>query len=69
MQIAMQAQQVQEVQGDGPARLPELKEEYHFTVQAIVMLTPSFNVNQNEEFVILNIRVPYIKVMIHCSWE
>ena len=26
------------------------------------MLTPSFDIEQNEEFVILTIRVPYIKV-------
>ena len=26
------------------------------------MLTPSFDIQQNEEFVILNIRVPYVKV-------
>ena len=38
------------------------------------MLTPSFDIEQNEEFVILTIRVPYIKVtpppmhMVHAWW-
>lgn len=31
-------------------------------VLAEVMLTPSFDIEQNDEFVILTIRVPYIKV-------
>ena len=43
-------------------RLPDLQTEIHCSVQAEVMLTPSFDTQQNEEFVILNIHVPYVKV-------
>lgn len=46
----------------GGLRLPELQTEIHFSVQAEVMLTPSFDTQQNKEFVILNIHVPYVKV-------
>ena len=44
-------------------RLPELQTEIHCSIQAEVMLTPSFDTQQNEEFVILNIHVPYVKVL------
>ncbi len=37
-------------------------EEYHFSAQTAVMLTPSFDLKQDDEFVILSIRVPYVKV-------
>ena len=37
------------------------------------MLTPSFDIEQSEEFVILTIRVPYIKVgtssLMHVFWS
>lgn len=48
-------------------RLPDLEtsgEEFHVAVQTEVMLTPSFDIRQNNECVIIDIRAPYIKVYV-----
>ena len=37
-------------------------EDYHFSAQTAVMLTPSFDLKQDDEFIIVSIRVPYVKV-------
>jgi len=42
-------------------RLSDLQLEIHCCIRADIMLTPSFDTQQNEEFVVLNIRVPYVK--------
>jgi len=47
-------------------RLSELQSEIHYCIRADIMLMPSFDTQQNEEFVVLNIRFPS-RYDVQCS--